>query len=136
MEVTNRFKGLDLVDRGSEELCMEVCNTCSQPCIGGSDNNHPQEKEIQEGKLVVWGGLTNSWEKKRSERQRRKGTVYTSECRVPEIRRDPKAFLSEQCKEIEENNRMGKTRNIFKKIRDTKGKFPAKMCMIKDRNRS
>ena len=53
VEVTNRFKGLDLVDRGSEELCMEVCNTCSQPCIGGSDNNHPQEKEIQEGKLVV-----------------------------------------------------------------------------------
>ena len=53
VEVTKRFKGLDLVDRGSEELCMEVCNTCSQPCIGGSDNNHPQEKEIQEGKLVV-----------------------------------------------------------------------------------
>ena len=53
VEVTNRFKGLDLVDRGSEELCTEVYNTCSQPCIGGSDQNHPQEKEIQEGKLVV-----------------------------------------------------------------------------------
>ena len=49
-------------------------------------------------------------------------------------RRDKKAFLSDQCKEIEENNRMGKTRNIFKKIRDTKGTFHAKMGSIKDRS--
>ena len=49
-------------------------------------------------------------------------------------RRDKKAFISDQCKEIEENNRMGKTRDLFKKIRDTKGKFHAKMGTIKDRN--
>ena len=49
-------------------------------------------------------------------------------------KRDKKAFLSEQCKEIEENNRMGKTRELFKKIRDTKGTFHAKMGSIKDRN--
>ena len=49
-------------------------------------------------------------------------------------RRDKKAFLSVQCKEIEENNRMGKTRDLFKKIRDTKGTFPAKRDTIKDRN--
>ena len=49
-------------------------------------------------------------------------------------RRDKKDFLSKQCKEIEENNRMGKTRDLFKKIRDTKGKFHAKMGSIKDRN--
>ena len=49
-------------------------------------------------------------------------------------RRDKKAFLSDQCKEIEENNRMGKTRDLFKKIRDTKGTFHAKMDTIKDRN--
>ena len=49
-------------------------------------------------------------------------------------RRDKKAFLRDQCKEIEENNRMGKTRDVFKKIRDTKGKFHAKMGSIKDRN--
>ena len=49
-------------------------------------------------------------------------------------RRDKKAFLSDQCKEIEENNRMGKTRDLFKKIRNTKGTFHAKMGMIKDRN--
>ena len=49
-------------------------------------------------------------------------------------RRDKKAFLSDQCKEIEENNRMGKTRDIFMKIRDTKGMFHAKMGTVKDRN--
>ena len=49
-------------------------------------------------------------------------------------RRDKKAFLSDQCKEIEENKRMGKTRDLFKKIRDTKGTFHAKMGLIKDRN--
>ena len=57
------------------------------------------------------------------------------ECRVPKIaRRDKKAFLMDQCKEIEENNRMGKTRELFKKIRDTKGIFHEKMGTIKDRN--
>ena len=50
------------------------------------------------------------------------------------VRRDKKAFLSDQCKEIEENNRMGKTRVLFKKIRDTKGTFHEKMGSIKDRN--
>ena len=50
------------------------------------------------------------------------------------VRRDKKAFLSDQCKEIEKNNRMGKTRDVFKKIRDTKGTFLAKMGSIKDRN--
>ena len=50
-------------------------------------------------------------------------------------RRDKKAFLSDQCKEIEENNKVGKTRDLFKKIRDTKGTFHAKMGTIKDRSR-
>ena len=50
------------------------------------------------------------------------------------VRRDKKAFLSDQCKDIEENNRMGKTRDLFKKIKDTKGTFRAKMGSIKDRN--
>ena len=72
---------------------------------------------------------------KRSERQRRKRKRYPSECRVQRIaRRDKKAFLSDQCKEIEENNRTGKTRDLFKKIRDTKGTFHAKMGSTKDRN--
>ena len=50
------------------------------------------------------------------------------------VRRDKRAFLSDQCKEIEENNRMGKTRDLFKKIRDTKGTFHAKMSTVKDKN--
>ena len=52
-------------------------------CTGGGDQNHPQEKEMQKGKMVVWGGLTNSWGKQRSENQRRKRNIYPSECRVP-----------------------------------------------------
>ena len=52
-------------------------------CTGGGDQNHPQEKEMQKGKVVAWGGFTNSWEKKRSKKQRRKGKIYPSKCRVP-----------------------------------------------------
>ena len=84
--------------------------------------------------MAVWGGLTNSCEKKGSKKQRRKGKIYPSECRVQRIaRRDKKAFLSDQREEIE-GNRMGKTRDLFKKIRDTKGIFHAKMGSIKVRN--
>ena len=65
----------------------------------------------------------------------RKGKIYPSECRVPRIlRRDKKAFLSNQCKEIEENNRLGNTRDLFKKMRNTKGTFHAKMGTVRDRN--
>ena len=78
--------------------------------------------------------VTNSCEKKKSQKQRRKGKIYPFECRVPKNSRDKKAFLSDQCKDIEKNNRMGKTRDHFKKIRDTKGTFHAKMGLIKNRN--
>ena len=81
--------------------------------------------------MAVWGGLTNSCEKKRSEKQRYKHLNAEFQ-RI--ARRDKKAFFSDQGKEIEENNRMGKTRDLFKKIRDTKGTFHAKMSSIKDRN--
>ena len=83
---------------------------------GDRNQDHPQEKEMQKSKMTIWGGLTNSFEKKGSEKQRRKGKIYPFECRVPRNRRrNKKAFLSNQCKEIEENNRMGKTRDLFKK---------------------
>ena len=82
--------------------------------------------------MAVWGGLTNSCEKKRSEKQRRKGKIYPFECRVPKnSNENKKAFLSDQCKEIEENNRMGKTGDLIRKIRDTKGTFHAKMGSVK-----
>ena len=82
--------------------------------------------------MVVWGGLTNSWEEKdkgENERYIRLNVKFQRRAR-----RDKKDFLSHKCKEIEENNRMGKTRALFKKIRDTKGTFHAKMGTMKDRN--
>ena len=84
--------------------------------------------------MAVWGGLANSCEKKISKKQRRKGNIHFNAEFQRIARRDKKAFLSNQCQELEENNRMEKTRNLFKKIRDTKGTFHAKMGLIKDRN--
>ena len=85
--------------------------------------------------MAVWEGLTNSCEKKRSEKQRRKEKINNLNAEFQRIaRRDKKAFFSNQCKEIEEKNRMGKTRDLFKKIRDTKGMLHEKMGSIKDRN--
>ena len=85
--------------------------------------------------MAVWGGLTNSCEKKRGEKQREKERYKHLNAEFQRIaRRDKKAFLSDQCKEIQENNRMEKTRDLFKKIRDTKGTFHGKIGLIKDRN--
>ena len=74
--------------------------------------------------MAICGGLTNSCEKKRNEKQERYTHLNAEFQR--RARRDKKAFLSDQCKEIEENNRKGKTRGLFKKIRDTKGTFHSK----------
>ena len=90
---------------------------------------------MQTSKMAVWGGLTNSCEKKRSEKQGEKERYKHLNAEFQRIaRRDKKAFFSDQCKEIEKNSRMGKTRDLFKKIRDTKRTFHAKMGLIKDRN--
>ena len=83
--------------------------------------------------MAVWGGLTNSCEKKRSERGEKEKCSHLNAEFQRIARRDKKAFLSDQCKEIEENNRMGITRDLFKKIRDNKGTFHAKMGSIKDK---
>ena len=92
-------------------------------------------KEMQKSKMAVWGSLTSSCEKKRSEKQREKERYKHLNEEFQRIaRRDKKAFLSDQCKEIEQNKRMGKTRDLFKKIRDTKGSLHAKMDSINDRN--
>ena len=81
--------------------------------------------------MAVWGGLANSCEKKRGEKERYKHLNAEFQ-RI--ARRDKKAFFSNQCRETEGNNRMGKTRDLFKKIRDIKGTFHAKMDSVKDRN--
>ena len=89
---------------------------------------------MQKSKMAVWGGLTNSCEKKKAKSKGEKERYKHLNAEFQRIaRRDKKAF-SDQCKEIEENNRRGKTRDLFKKIPDTKETFHAKMGSIKDRN--
>ena len=70
VQVRNRFKGLDLIDRVPDELWNEVRDTTRD-----RDQDHAHGKEMQKSKMAVWGGLTNSCEKKRSEKQRRKGKI-------------------------------------------------------------
>ena len=69
MELRNRFKGLDLIDKSA----WWTMDRGSRHCTGDRDQDHPHGKEMQKSKMAVWGGLTNSCEKKRSEKQRRKG---------------------------------------------------------------
>ena len=82
--------------------------------------------------MAVWGGLVKGREVKSKGEKERYKHLNAEFQRI--ARRYKRAFLSDQCKEIEENNRMGKTRDLFKKIRDTKGIFHANMGSIKDRN--
>ena len=77
VEVRNRFKGLDLIE------CLKTMDRGLWHCTRSRDQDHPHRKEMQKDEMVAWGGLTNSWEKKRSERQRRKGKIFPFECRVP-----------------------------------------------------
>ena len=85
-------------------------------CTGGSDQDHPQEKEMQKSKMAARGGLTNSCEKKIAKSKGEKERYTNLNAYFQRIaRRDKKAFFSDQCKEIEKNNRMGKTRDLFKK---------------------
>ena len=79
VEVRNRFKGLDLIDRVPDELWMEVCDIVQETGI----KTIPMEKKCTKSKMAVWGGLTNSCKKKGSKKQGRKGTIYPFECRVP-----------------------------------------------------
>ena len=79
VEVRNRFKGLDLIDRVPDELWMEVCDIVQETEI----KTIPMERKCKKSKMAVWGGLTNRCEKKRSKKQRRKGKIEASECRVP-----------------------------------------------------
>ena len=103
-------------------------------CTGGRDQDHPQEEEMQKGKMAK--EALQIAEKRREVKGKGEKERYTHlNVEFQRIaRRGKKAFLSDQCKEIEENSRMGKTRDPFKKIRDTKGTFHAKMGKIKDRN--
>ena len=91
---------------------------------------------MQKSKMASWGGLTNTVKRREAKSKGENERYKHLNAEFQRIaRRHMKAFLSNQCKEIEENNRMGKTVDLFKKIRDTKGIFHAKIGSIKDRNR-
>ena len=107
---------IDLIDRVPEELWMELCDLA-------------QAKWLPEEALQIA-------EKRREVKSKGEKERYTHlKAEFQRIaRRDKKAFLCDQCKEIEENNRMGNTRDLFRKIRDTKGTLHAKVGTIKDRN--
>ena len=130
MEVRNRFKELDLIDRVADELWMEVPDIVQETGI----KTIPKKKECKKAKCLSEEALQIAV--KRSEvKSKGENDRYTHlNAEFQRIaRRDKKALFSDQCKEIEENNRMGKTRDLLKKIRDTKGTFHAKMGSIKDK---
>ena len=130
MEITNRFK-FDLEERVPEELWMEIHNTLQEAVT----KTIPKKKKCKKAKWLSEEAFQIA-EKRREAKgkgERERYTHFNAEFQRI-ARRDKKAFLSDQCKEIEENYRMGKTRDLFKKIRDTKGTFHPKMGSIKDRN--
>ena len=128
MEVRNRFKELDLIDRVPDELWTEVCHIVQETGI----KTIPMEKKCKKAKWLSGEALQIAVKRREARSKGEKERYNHLNAEFQRIaRRDKKAFLSNQCKEIEENNRMGNTRDLFKKIRDTKGTFHAKMGSIK-----
>ena len=129
----NRFKGLDMIDRVIEDLWTEVCSIVQEAVT----KTLPKKKKCKKTKWLSKEAL-QIVEKRKEVTGKGESEKYTQQNadfqRI--TRRDKKAFLSEQCKEIEENNRMAKTRDFFKKIGDTAGKCHAKMGTVKDRSES
>ena len=130
----NRFKGLDLIDRVPDELWKEVRDIVQETGI----KTIPKEKKCKKAKWLSGEALQIAVKRREVKREAKskgeKERYKHLNAEFQRIARDKKAFFSDQCKEIEEKNRMGWTRDLFKKIRDTKGTFPAKMGSIKDRN--
>ena len=131
MKVTNRFKGLDLIDRMAEELWSEVHDIVQETVI----KIIPKKKKCKKTKWLSEEALQIAVKRREAKSKGEKERYKHLNAELQKLeRRDKKAFLSDQYKEIEGNNRMGKTRDLFKKIRDIKGTFYGKMGSIKDRN--
>ena len=125
--VRNRFKGLDLIDRMPDELWMEVRDIVQEKGI----ETIPMEKKCKKAKWLSEEALQIAVKRSKVKSKKEKERYKHLNSEFQRIaRKDKKAFLSNQCKQIEENNRMGKTRDLFKKIRDTKGTFHAKMLVM------
>ena len=118
--MTNRFKGLDLIDRVPEELWMEVCDIVQEAVI----KTIPKKKKYKKAKCLPEEALQIAMKRRevKSKGEKERYTHLNAEFQRI-AKRDKKAFLSDQCKKIEENHRMRKTRDLFKKIRDTQGTF-------------
>ena len=130
-EVTNRFKGLDPTDRVPEKLWMEVRNTVQEVVI----NLIPKKKKCKKPKWLPEEALQIAENRREAKGKGEKERYTHLNAEFQGIaRKDKKAFLSDQCKEREENKRMENTRDVFRKIRDTKGTSHAKMGTIKNRN--
>ena len=131
VEVRNRFKGLDLIDRVPEKVQIQVHEIVQEIGI----NTIPKKKKCKKAKWLSEEALQIAVERREAKSKGQKERYTHLNAEFQRIaRREKKAFFSDQCKEIEENNKMGKTRDLFKKIRDTKGTFHAKMGRIKERN--
>ena len=131
MKVRNRFKGLDLIDRVPDELWNEVRDIVQETRI----KTIPMEKKCKKAKWLSEKALEIAVKRREAKSKGEKKRYKHMNADFQRItRRDKKVFLSEQCKEIEENNRMVKTRDVCKKIRDTKETVHAKMGKIKDRS--
>ena len=130
VEMRNRFKGLDLIDRVPEELWTDVHDIVQEAVV----KTNPKKKKGKKAKRLSEEALQIA-EKRREAKGKGVKERYTHlNAEFQRIaRRDKKVCLSEQCKEIEEDNRMGKTRDLFKKIRDAKAIFHAKMGTVKDK---
>ena len=114
-----------------DELWMEVRDTVQETGI----KTIPMEKKCKKAKWLSGEALQIAVKRREEKSKGEKERYKHLNAEFQRIaKRDKKAFFSDQCKEIEENNRMGKTRDLFKKIRDTKGTYHAKMGSIKDRN--
>ena len=131
MEARNRFKGLDLIDRVPDELWTEVRDIIQETGI----KTIPIEKKYEKAKWLSGETLQRAVKRREAKSKGEKERYTHLNADFQRIaRREKKAFFVDQCKEIKENNRMGKTRDFFKEIRDIKGTFHAKMGTIKDRN--
>ena len=130
-EVSNQFKRLDLIDRVPEELWMEIHDTVQEAVI----KTIPKKKKCKRATCFSEEALQIAVKRREVKGKGEKERHAHLDAEFQRIaRRDKRDFLSDQCKEIEENNRMGNMRDLFKKIRDTKGIFHAKMGTVKDRN--
>ena len=131
VEVTNRFKGLDLIDRVPEKLWTEVHDIVQEARV----KTIPKTRKCKKAKWLSEEGLQIAMKRRevKGKEEMERYTHLNAEFQRM-AKRDKKAFLSDQCEEIEEITRTGKTRDLFKKIGDTKGTLHAEMGTIKDRN--